>query len=129
MQYFLFSLFGFLGGVLGGMGMGGGTVLIPLLTVFLNVGQKTAQAINLIAFIPMAAVALFVHFKNGLIRVKNLWFMIIPACFFGVGGAVLCYFLSSEIMGKIFGWFLLALSLVQFFCSGKGNNNDIKIKK
>ena len=65
MQYFLFSLFGFLGGVLGGMGMGGGTVLIPLLTVFLNVGQKTAQAINLIAFSPMAAVALFVHFKNG----------------------------------------------------------------
>ena len=30
MQEFLFVLFGFLAGIFGGLGMGGGTVLIPL---------------------------------------------------------------------------------------------------
>lgn len=125
MKYLLFGVFGILGGVLGGMGMGGGTVLIPLLTVFLSVEQKTAQLINLIAFIPMAVVALILHFKNKLVSTKNLWYMIIPACFFGVGGGVLCYFLSSGVMSKIFGWFLLALSFVQFFLGGKrGENAD-----
>ena len=51
MQYFLYVLFGLLGGLIGGMGMGGGTILIPLLTLFLNIPQLQAQTINLISFI------------------------------------------------------------------------------
>ena len=31
----VYIVFGILAGVLGGMGMGGGTILIPLLTIFL----------------------------------------------------------------------------------------------
>ena len=125
MRFIVYLIAGVAGGVLGGMGMGGGTVLIPLLTVFLSVEQKTAQLINLIAFIPMAVVALILHFKNKLVSSNNVWYMIIPACFFGVGGGVLCYFLSSGVMSKIFGWFLLALSFVQFFLGGKrGENAD-----
>ena len=52
MQIFLFVLFGFLAGIIGGMGMGGGTLLVPLLS-FLDMEQKTIQATNLISFIPM----------------------------------------------------------------------------
>ena len=37
MAFFLFFLCGIAGGVLGGMGMGGGTALIPLLTVLCGV--------------------------------------------------------------------------------------------
>ena len=127
MEILKFCLFGALGGVLGGMGMGGGTVLIPLITIFLSVEQKTAQAINLISFIPMAIMALILHFKNKLVKTKGLLFMIIPACFFGVGGAVLCHFIKSEIMSRIFGGFLLALSVVQFF-SGKNKGTIAKRK-
>ena len=49
-------VFGFISGILGGMGMGGGTLLIPLLN-FLDIEQQTIQAINLISFLPMACVA------------------------------------------------------------------------
>ena len=42
MQYVWYAVAGILGGILGGMGMGGGTVLIPLLTLFYGVGQHTA---------------------------------------------------------------------------------------
>ena len=39
-------------GIIGGMGRGGGTLLIPILTIFLSFEQKSAQAINLLVFIP-----------------------------------------------------------------------------
>ena len=57
MRIFWFVVAGLVSGVLGGMGMGGGTILIPLLSIFYKIGQHTAQAINLISFIPMAIVA------------------------------------------------------------------------
>ena len=47
-------LAGAIGGIIGGMGMGGGTLLIPLLTIFLGISQKLAQAYNLISFLIMA---------------------------------------------------------------------------
>ena len=72
MTVFLFVLFGLLGGIIGGMGMGGGTLLIPLLTIFLSIEQKTAQSINLLAFIPMALVALIIHFKNKMVMTKDI---------------------------------------------------------
>ena len=70
MYIFLLILFGVIGGVLGGMGMGGGTLLIPLLTLGLNLTQQNAQAINLMAFLPMSIFALIIHFKNKLVRYK-----------------------------------------------------------
>ena len=57
---FLLILVGFLAGVIGGMGMGGGTILVPLLS-FLDIGQKSIQATNLISFLPMCVVALLFH--------------------------------------------------------------------
>ena len=114
-EIIIFALIGAVSGVLGGMGMGGGTALIPLLTVFTNVHQKSAQAINLISFIPMAVVALILHFKNGLVRKKNLLWVIIPACLFAVLGSILCIFIDVKLLRRIFGGFLIALSFLQFF--------------
>ena len=110
-----FILIGLSGGILGGMGMGGGTVLIPLFALFTSLSQKTAQAINLISFIPMAGVALYLHFKNGLVKKDNLLFVIIPACVFAIGGSILCIFINAELLRRIFGGFLIALSFLQFF--------------
>ena len=42
MQYmtdFLYIVFGIIGGIFGGMGMGGGTLLIPLLSIFLGLEE------------------------------------------------------------------------------------------
>ena len=64
MQIFLLILAGIVGGIIGGMGMGGGTLLIPILTIFLDVPQKNAQAINLVAFIPMAIIVTIINIKR-----------------------------------------------------------------
>lgn len=70
----LFIVFGIIGGLLGGMGMGGGTLLIPLLTLGLDVPQQTAQLLNLLTFIPMSAFALIVHAKKRIRRKETYLF-------------------------------------------------------
>lgn len=108
-------LAGFGGGVLGGMGMGGGTLLIPILTIFLKCSQHLAQAVNLISFIPMAVIALILHFKNKLVEKKGIFFVIIPALLFAVAGSLIASKLDEKLLSKIFGGFLLGLSILQFF--------------
>ena len=113
MDIFFYILAGLLGGILGGMGMGGGTVLIPILTIFLGVNQTAAQGINLITFIPMAAAAIFLHAKNKLINFKILPWFIIPGVVFAIGGAFIAKNIDSGILQKLFGGFLIALAIFQ----------------
>lgn len=54
MRFLVCLLAGLAGGVLGGMGMGGGTVLIPILTMLCGVPQHMAQSVNLFSFLPMS---------------------------------------------------------------------------
>ena len=113
-MWWLFIIFGVLGGILGGMGMGGGTLLIPLLTLFTDVKQKEAQGINLIVFIPMAIIALIIHFKNKLVHFKAGIYTIISGVVFSGLGAFLALNLKSEKLKLYFGIFLIVLSAFQF---------------
>ena len=63
---------GFLSGIISGMGIGGGTILIPALVFLEGMGQQEVQIINLIYFIPTALIALDFHNKNNLIEKKIL---------------------------------------------------------
>ena len=115
LKIILLAVSGTAAGVLGGMGMGGGTILIPLLTIFFNVGQKEAQAINLVAFIPMAIVSLAIHIKNKRVKKEGLLWIIVPAVLTSVGGGFAAQAVNGEVLKRIFGGFLLLLSVVQFF--------------
>lgn len=113
MDIFLLILFGLVGGVLGGMGMGGGTLLIPLLTIFGGIKQIGAQAINLIAFIPMAIIAIIIHAKNKLINFKVSIPLIISGVVFSVLGSLIANSINTLTLKILFGIFLVALGLFQ----------------
>lgn len=106
---------GIIGGVIGGMGMGGGTLLIPLLTLLLGVEQHVAQAANLIAFIPMSVIALIIHFKNKLIKIDGITIIIGSAIIFCLIGCLISNSVSGIVLKKIFGAFLIALALFQIY--------------
>lgn len=108
-------LAGIAAGALGGMGMGGGTILIPVLTIFFGAEQKQAQAINLVAFIPMAIASLIVHVKNKRVETKGILWIIIPATVLSLAGSMVAQSINGEILKRIFGGFLLLLSVAQFF--------------
>lgn len=111
----LLVLAGIAAGALGGMGMGGGTILIPVLTIFFGVEQKQAQAINLVAFIPMAVASLIVHVKNKRVETEGVLWIIIPATVLSLVGSLVAQAINGEVLKRIFGGFLLLLSAAQFF--------------
>ncbi len=114
-EFLWFIIAGFLSGILGGMGMGGGTLLIPVLTIFLKTSQHVAQAVNLVSFIPLGIVALIVHLKNKLVRKNGLLYIITPALICSILLSLLSLKIEGKVLTRFFGAFLLVLSFVQFF--------------
>lgn len=123
MSFLLYIVVGFAAGLLGGMGMGGGTILIPALTLLLGVSQHAAQATNVIAFLPMAAIVLPQHKKRGYLKTEGLGFVIVPALIFAVLFGLLSSFLSGEALKKFFGLFLVALGVKEIFALLSRKNN------
>ena len=112
MTFYLYLLLGFLGGIPAGMGMGGGTVTIPLLVLVGGVEQKVAQCANLFAFFPMSLGALKTHVDNGLVQTKGMLWGIIPALALSALGALSAVVLPSDILRKGFGIFLIILAFI-----------------
>lgn len=129
MSFIVFLLCGIAGGVLGGMGMGGGTLLIPLLTKVCGVAQSAAQGVNLLCFLPMSAIALSVHAKNGLLRKEGLLFLTVPAFVFSALASVAAAYLPEAALSKGFGLFLTVLSVFQFVSAFRMKKNTKNIKK
>ena len=105
----------FFAGIFGSMGLGGGSVLIIYLTVFAGIEQLAAQGINLIFFLPTAAVAIFVYSRKRIIK----WRKIFPIMLFGAVGALISSFfigmLKAEIVKKIFGVLIISYGLYEIF--------------
>ena len=115
MKSLWFIFCGVLGGVLAGMGMGGGTLTIPLLVLVLGVGQSIAQTVNLVAFLPTGILALGVHFKNKLVDVKNATAILIPALLTSVLSSIFATDLDGQLLSKLFGVFLVVTAISSFF--------------
>lgn len=111
LRYIFLVLAGMVGGLIGGMGMGGGTLLIPILTIFLKVPQHIAQWINLIAFVPMAIVALIIHCKNKLVEYKKILPVLIPALATAVLSSFLAINAEANLLRRLFGGFLILMSI------------------
>lgn len=115
MSFLLLLITGFAAGIFGGMGMGGGTVLIPALTLILGIDQRLAQAANVISFLPMAALVLPQHNRNGLLRTEGVWAIVIPATIATVIFGLIMSVLPAQVLRRGFGIFLIALALKQLF--------------
>lgn len=119
-------LFGTISGFISSMGMGGGTILIYLLTSFLQIDQHIAQGANLIFFIPTCIVAIIINMKN-----KNIDYKVaIPVIIAGIIGAVIGAKLSINMpikeLRRCFGIFLIIISLNEIYSLKKEYINNKK---
>lgn len=111
----LIIIYGFISGMVSGLGMGGGSILILLLSTFMGMEQHTAQATNLIFFIPTSLVAMSVHIKQ-----KNIDKGIVTRiAIFGMIGAVIGAIISgkmeSGLLKKAFAIFILFIGCKEMF--------------
>ena len=104
-------LFGFIAGMVTGLGMGGGTILILLLSVFMGLEQHIAQATNLVFFIPTSIIAILTNIKQKNIDFKNG----IPIAIFGIAGAIIGAIISTKLdvkdLKRYFGIFLALIAI------------------
>lgn len=107
-------LIGFLSGIISGMGIGGGTILIPALVLFNNIGQIEAQGINLVVFIPIGIVAIVTHMKQGNIEYTYTKKLVPSGVVAAIIGSFLATKIDSNILGKAFGVFLLLIGVYEF---------------
>jgi len=112
-DFLWFALIAVISGVFAGMGMGGGTFLIPLITLLMNVPQDIAQCVNLLVFVPMAIITIVIYAKQKLIDFKNWWIISVPACLVSSLGVLLAVDLSGKILKIIFGSFIALVGGVQ----------------
>ena len=98
-------------GVLSGFGVGGGTLLLIVMTNFLSIEQTVAQGINLLYFIPAAATSLPSHVKNGFVDAQVLKRAVPAGLLTSALAAWLATGLEVELLRKIFGVFLLVIGL------------------
>lgn len=98
-------------GIIGGMGMGGGVILIPILTWFLGATQQEAQGMNLLCFLPMSVFALAAHIKKKHVNIPMALILAGSGLAGSLGGAYLANILESALLGRLFGGFLVGLGL------------------
>ena len=108
-------LVGFAAGIISGMGIGGGAILIPALTMLFGMQQQNAQHINLLYFIPTALLAVRIHAKSGNIEKKSLWKLIIWGLVGALPGALIAVKIDASYLRKGFAIFLLAMGAYEIW--------------
>lgn len=108
-------IFGIIAGIVTGLGMGGGTVLILLLSLFMGLEQHIAQATNLVFFIPTSLAAIIMNLKQKNVDLK----LAITISFFGIIGAVIGAIISNNIssdnLRKYFAIFILIIAFHEVY--------------
>ena len=108
-------LTGFISGIVSGTGMGGGTILILCLSIFLGIDQKMAQATNLIFFIPTSIAAIYVNIKEKKINLKIAKIIILWGIIGSVIGAVIAQKINVDLLRKLFGIFLAIIAIHEIY--------------
>ena len=108
-------LMGLVSGIVSGTGMGGGTILIFLLTFIMGIEQHIAQATNLIFFIPTSIVAIIVNLKNKNIDMPSAIIISVFGILGAIVGANISINIDVKILKKCFGVFLAIIAINEIY--------------
>lgn len=109
------TLIGFISGIVSGTGMGGGTILILCLSIFLEINQKTAQATNLIFFILTSIAAIYINMKQKNINIKLAKQIIFWGIIGTIIGALIAQKINVTVLKKMFGIFLAIIAIHEIY--------------
>lgn len=117
MRFFFLTLIGFASGIFAGMGMGGGTFLVPLLSLVFGVEQIFCQSTNVICFLLLAAVCFVIYAIKKMLDYRVILSVGIPAAIIAGLACVFSLRIHSNVLKIIFGAFIILVGLIMFFTS------------
>ena len=98
---------GFGAGILSAWGVGGGTLLLLVMTLILGVPQQQAAAVNLLYFLPTAVMGVIAHKRNGLLETEVLKSAIPWGTTAAAAGALAATAVDTAVLRRLFGAYLL----------------------
>ena len=117
MTQMAYILLGLAAGIFGGMfGIGGGSIMIPVLVYMFGMTQHQAQGTTLAAMVPpIGLLAAMRYYYSGNVKLGVAAFICIGFFVGGLIGANFVQNLPSPLLKKSFGAFLLFVSLNMIF--------------
>jgi len=107
-MYFLFFAVAILVGILGSLlGIGGGVLIIPILTIFLGVPIKTAIGASIVSVIATSSAAGVVYVGRGLAHTRLALVLEVATTLGALAGGLTAAVISSRLLEALFGLVLL----------------------
>ena len=118
-------LLGAVVGILGGLlGVGGGTILVPILVLAERVPQHVAQGVSLLMILPTGIVGAWSHARHGHVVRALLPSLMAGGALGALLGALLAHRIESGTLSRIFAIFLLLVSVQMIFGRGRDTVAD-----
>ena len=114
----ILSIFcGLLAGIFGGLvGVGGGTIMIPFMAIFMGMSQHAAQGTSLAVMLPPVGLfAVWTYYKQGYVNIPMALLMMAGFLLGAWIGAKFAVALPAFWIKKIFGGFLVGLGVKYLF--------------
>lgn len=102
---------GFLGSL---TGLGGGVIVVPLMTLGLGIDIHYAIGTSLVSVIATSSGAAMTNIRKGLLNLRLAMFLEIATTSGAIAGAALAHFMPTRLIAVIFGLVLLYSSLSSF---------------
>jgi uncharacterized membrane protein YfcA len=105
----------FLAGLVGSLtGLGGGVIIIPMLTLLFGVDIHYAIGASLISVIATSSGAAAAYVKEGISNIRIGMFLEIATTLGAVGGAMIAIYAPTHIIAVIFGFVLIFSAILSF---------------
>ncbi|MFN4182484.1 MAG: TSUP family transporter [bacterium] len=117
MIFFFYILLGIGAGSLSGLlGIGGGLLLVPALSILFHFSQHQAQGTSLaVLLLPLGILGVWEYYRNGHIQIPVALAIALGFIVGAYFGATLSTHISSLYLRKIFGVFLFLVSFYYIF--------------
>lgn len=114
-----------LGGVVGTLagfvGIGGGTILVPILVLGQSFDQHTAQGVSLLMIIPVGIVGMVSYARKGQVVLQGLPALLAGGAAGALAGALLAHHTRAPTLTRLFALLLLATAAQMIFGRPRGN--------
>lgn len=117
---------GFIGSL---TGLGGGIIIVPLLTIGFGVDIRYAIGTSLISVIATSSGAASAYVKEGILNIRVGMFLEIATTFGAIVGAAIAVFAPTHAIAVIFGFVLLYSAIVSFQKRKEDSNAEILPEK
>lgn len=109
------------GGFAGLLGVGGGTILVPILVLTQGIDQHTAQGTSLLMIVPVGIVGMLSYARQGRLKLRGLPMLLVGGAAGALAGSLLAHRTVAPTLTRLFALLLFAVAAQMIFRRPRGN--------